>query len=331
MDNSDFYEQLSLGIEPSPAQQWDADATRRALDELFSVARQYNSSQAYLDLMKFVAGFRFYAPFNAMLVHVQMAGATFVAPPGRWRFTYGRRIKPDARPLVILQPMGPVMFVFDVSGTEPLDGAPDLPPEVLHPFQATGESAAHTLQRTITNAVRDGVEVFTEDGGSQSAGSIRTYTGDRQLSYLAKRKPQPQYEAVRVRYTIMLNANHAPTTRYATLVHELAHLYCGHLGTPDERWWPDRRGLSHAIREFEAESVSYLVCCRLGIETTAAAYLANYCTLHQTTPPVSLDCVMKAAGLIETMGSAPLPPRKAHLPGRSQLPGRLTIALHRKA
>jgi hypothetical protein len=65
------------------------------------------------------------------------------------------------------------------------------------------------------------------------------------------------------------------------------------------------------------------VCSRLGIETTAAAYLANYCTLHQTTPPVSLDCVMKAAGLIETMGSAPLPPRKANLPGSSRASGKV--------
>jgi len=40
---------------------------------------------------------------------------------------------------------------------------------------------------------------------------------------------------------------------YTTPVHELGHLYCGDLGTPNEQRWPDRRGLSEAIREFEAD------------------------------------------------------------------------------
>jgi len=59
-----------------------------------------------------------------MLIHIQMPGAKFVAPPHRWLHEYGQRIKPGAHPLVILQPMGPVMFVFDVSDTEPLPNAP---------------------------------------------------------------------------------------------------------------------------------------------------------------------------------------------------------------
>lgn len=112
----------------SPADMWDQDAAKRALDELFNLTYQYRASKAYYDLMQFIARFRFYSPFNAMLVHVQMPGAKFVAPPYRWLRDYGRRIKPGARPLVILQPMGPVMFVFDVSDTEALKDAPPLPP-----------------------------------------------------------------------------------------------------------------------------------------------------------------------------------------------------------
>ncbi len=52
----------------SPADDWDAHATRRVLDELFCYARQYRSSQSYDGLLKFVARFRFYSPYNAMLV-----------------------------------------------------------------------------------------------------------------------------------------------------------------------------------------------------------------------------------------------------------------------
>ena len=87
--------------------EFDEGSTRRALDELFSLTQQYRSMDAYDGLLRFVARFRFYAPYNAMLVHVQMPGARYVAPPHRWLQEHGRKIKPGARPLVILQPMGP--------------------------------------------------------------------------------------------------------------------------------------------------------------------------------------------------------------------------------
>ena len=113
------------------------DSTKRALDELFSLTRQYKSAKAYHDLLRFIGHFRFYSPFNAMLVHIQMPGASFVAPPSRWLHEYRRRIKPGARPLVILQPMGPVMFVFDVSDTEPEKGAPSASRGSCEPVPAT--------------------------------------------------------------------------------------------------------------------------------------------------------------------------------------------------
>jgi hypothetical protein len=91
---------------------------------------------------------------------------------------------------------------------------------------------------------------------------------------------------------------------------ELAHLYCGHLGTPNGRLWPDRQNLSHAVREFEAESVSYLVCARLGIDTASDEYLAAYVGRCSATPPVSLDRVMKSVWLLEQMGRSRLGLRK---------------------
>ena len=63
---------------------WERDAAKRALDELFTCTHRYLDSASYHCMMKFVARFRSYSPYNAMLIHVQMPGATFVAPPGRW-------------------------------------------------------------------------------------------------------------------------------------------------------------------------------------------------------------------------------------------------------
>ena len=289
-------------IEPSPAKNWDRDSTRRALDELFSLARTYNSSKAYLELMEFVGRFRFYSPFNAMLIYTQMPGARFVAPAHRWARQFRRRIKVGASPLVILQPMGPVLFVFDVTDTEPLPGAPALPAWVERPFEVRHGKIGDELERTVENAKRDGVNISERAHGSQRAGSVQATGSGGYLDVTVVTRAQAVIQRVQRRYELLLNTNLSREARYATLVHELGHLYCGHLGTPEPKWWPDRRGLPLEIREFEAESVCYLVCTRLGIENPSAEYLAAYVRDFETTPPISLDAVMKSSSLIEQMG-----------------------------
>jgi hypothetical protein len=295
--------------EPTVATKWDREETRRALDELFTYARQYNSSKDCAGLLHFVARFRFYSPYNAMLIYTQMKGARYVAPAHRWMRDYGRQIKVGARPIVILQPMGPVMFVFDVVDTVPGPGAPALPPEVEKPFEVRGGRVGKEVKLTMQNAKRDGVNIIERPQGSQSGGSIQSAAAGRFVDVLVRLRPVATYEKAPLRYELLLNANYSAESRYATLAHELGHLYCGHLGSPNDKWWPNRRELSLAAREFEAESVCFLVCSRLGIENPSAQYLAGYVQKHEETPPISLDCIMKAAGLIEQMGRERMKPR----------------------
>ena len=311
-----------LGLRPNevsipdvtPAGAWERDTAKRALDELFSLTFQYKTSAAYRDLLKFVTRFLSYSPFNAMLVHIQMPGAKFVAPPYRWLRDYGRRIGPRARPLIILQPMGPVMFVFDVSETEPTEGAPPLPPEVENPFEVRKGYVGGSLELVIDNAKRDGLRVTERKEGSQSAGSIcyapENLHASQQFQAGIDKNRNPVFMDIPVKYDLGINAGLSREARYATIVHELAHLYCGHLGTPKVQWWPDRRGLSHEIREFEAESVAYLVCLRCGIDISSEQYLSHYVWEREQVPPISLERVMKAAGLIESMSRRRMKPRK---------------------
>jgi hypothetical protein len=273
----------------TPAEKWEWDAARRALDDLFISASQFNSSSTYFELMQFVGRFRFYSPFNAMLIHIQMPGARFVATARRWGQDFGRRIKAGAHPLVILQPMGPVLFVFDVTDTDRVPGAPPLPSWVERPFEVLRGTIGSELAGTIENAKRDGVRVSERAQGSQCAGSIQVAPAGHNLEVLAATRPSVMRHQVPLRYELLLNSNLSAEARYATLVHELGHLYCGHLGTLDEKWWPDRRGLPLPIREFEAESVCYLVCTRLGIDNASAEYLAGYVRKYEATPPISLD------------------------------------------
>jgi hypothetical protein len=66
------------------------------------------------------------------------------------------------------------------------------------------------------------------------------------------------------------------------------------------------------IQEFEAESICYLVCKRLGIVNPSATYLANYLKENEegNVPAISFERVMASAGLIEQIGRERLKPRK---------------------
>ena len=292
------------------ADEWDRDVAQRALDELFQFARQYTSCEEFKDLMHFTAGFRRYSPFNALLAHIQMPGASYVAPAYRWARDYKRRIRPGARPIVLLQPMAPVMFVFDVSDTWPLPDAEPLPRNVTHPFEVLSGWVYGELWWTMENARRDGIRIVECDSGSQLAGQIGEALTGETLKFQVRKRPKPEFCNIKVRYELLLNAQHSRETKYATLVHELAHLYCGHLGTSNLKWWPSRCGLPQEVKEFEAESVAFLVCSRLGIENPSSEYLSGYVKDHKNTPPISLDCVLKSAGLIEQMGRGRLRLRK---------------------
>ena len=44
--------------EETPAELWDEQAKKRALDELFSAAKNYSSKEDYLEVMRFLSRFR---------------------------------------------------------------------------------------------------------------------------------------------------------------------------------------------------------------------------------------------------------------------------------
>jgi hypothetical protein len=206
--------------------------------------------------------------------------------------------------LIILQPFGPVMFVHDVQDVEPLPGAPALPPEVTDPFSVLTTTPAAVVeastQRLIANCVRDGVEVVRPRFGSQLAGRI-SRDGGRSQPFQVKRKP-PTYTDVPVRYLCQVDAAQSGVTTYATLAHELGHLYCGHLGTPNEKWWPDMRRQDHRTAEFEAEVVSAIAVARLDPTASMPPYLEQHLDSRPTIPEgMNLERVMKAAGLVVEM------------------------------
>lgn len=297
--------------EPTGAGPVSAHEARRSIDDLVNEAFRYKSSGAFRELLRFVGRFRRYSPFNALLIHSQRSGAEYVAPAHRWRDQYGRRVKPGQQPLVAMQPFGPVMFVYDVSQTEPEDGAATLPAEVVNPFAMPPMGQVDpALGWTIENAKADGVRVTAVAAGSLSAGCIRIARAGLSQDVVVRRRP-PHTRAVPIRYETEVNRDFTPTERYATVTHELGHLYCGHIGTPNPKWWPDRRHVDELVSEFEAESVAYLACQRVDDNAQMPPHLAQYLSNRPAVPDgISLERIMTAAGRVIDLASGFVPPRK---------------------
>lgn len=264
----------------------DADNQIRALDELFARSAKYRQGDNFLALLTFINRMPRFSPFNAFLIHMQHPGVSYVATAAQWQREFRRKPKRDARPLVILVPFGPVSFVYDVSET---DGAP-IPREVMHPFETRGSLSKTTYIHTVENARGDMISVYDSDFGAGLAG-------------YAQRRHRT--------FSISVNQNQSLEEKYSTVTHELGHIYCGHVGRTLDTWWPDRSSASHDVKEIEAESISFLVCKRMGLETTSDEYLASYVRGHHEFPPFSLEAVLTVAGYIERMGKAKLKPREA--------------------
>jgi hypothetical protein len=100
----------------------------------------------------------------------------------------------------------------------------------------------------------------------------------------------------------LVNQAQTPEGRHVTNAHKQTHLYCGHIGTRNKNWWPERRGLETNITEFEAECAAYIVSAQLVLKSPAESYPFEYLDKNQEIPRIILERVKKTAGLMESIG-----------------------------
>ena len=151
---------------------YDEQTARKALDELTSRALAYRTGPELKALFDFLKRFPHIAPYNAMLLHVQNPQIQFALRAPVWERKYERRVVPKARPYVILQTMGPVAFVFDLSDTKPINPNRDLIPETItNPFRASGKPPPGALKKLIVACLKVGIVVQQQDLATHHAGS----------------------------------------------------------------------------------------------------------------------------------------------------------------
>jgi hypothetical protein len=261
------------------------------IDSLLRQSAAYRGSKEFQDMVGFMGSFRDYAPFNNMLVRIQNPSCGFYATETDWARRFERRIKEDARPMLILAPMHPVMLVYDLDQTEGKE-----PPAELSRFaRFEGESwNSDWLHRTVENAkARDRIRIDFKTLSSTSAGFATIARGDASS-----------------KMRIAIHEELDGRSRYGVVCHELAHIYLGHLGSDRDYWWPSRTGLSTKTVEIEAEAVAFIVTMRAGLTGSSAAYVSRYLQEGRIPTSASLDLIAKVAHRIEEMGRRRLEPRR---------------------
>jgi hypothetical protein len=215
-----------------------------------------------------------------MLVKIQNPHCTFYATKYDWLNRFERNLKEDAKPMLILAPMHPVMLVYDLDETE----GKELPKGLTEFAHFGGEWRPALLTNLIENANKYLIRIDFKKLSSTSAGFA---TLDRE-NYSNKMR-------------ISIHNELDEPSKFGVLCHELAHIFLGHLGSDHDRWWPSRQNLDHQSVEIEAEAVAYIVTQRLDLQGSSISYLASYLTGQNINAGVSIDYIGKIASKIEEM------------------------------
>ncbi|MCX7770758.1 MAG: hypothetical protein N2202_06715 [Proteobacteria bacterium] len=262
------------------------------IDSLLRRSLEFKSSDKFLKFVNFLVTFRKYSCFNNMLVYIQNPNIIFFGSRKFWE-KHKRYVKLEAKPYIILVPHGPVNFVYDLFDTY----GKETPQEFIEkgigfkPFEVKGQIEREKLESIINNITEWRIDVYYDDMNYFQAG----YVVDLSISKSFK---------------ICLNKSLTHTENFGTLTHELAHIFLGHVGNnkvyhrkEKDKFitLPVRKKLDKKIKELEAETVSYLLCARMGLQTSSLEYLAGYISSEEDLKIVSYEMIARATDKIEKL------------------------------
>jgi hypothetical protein len=292
----------------------DEDDSFRVL-QLIKQAIETPTPQGLVDFLSFTNKFKRLAVWNARMAYIQRPGARVIATEFEWR-KVERTIAPDAVPIIILWPFAPIRFVYELEDTNP----PTMHNDIRDPFAAIGDFRPEVLLKLtkgLSQQKNFKVRIVARRLGSGRAGTASIQGVLSMTAPFGEGANIGQFAGVNAdtdseplkpgipSFRIAVNDRLHPGESFATIAHELGHIFCGHLGPcnsgdgkNEESGWPDRRSLGLAEREVEAEAVAFLVASRAGLTTGSAAYLKTHAE-RAVMKKIDIDLIVRAAARIE--------------------------------
>lgn len=269
----------------------DADRLHAVLSDQVATLTTSAGWRAYLAAAQ---RFHAYSFNNLMLIVAQKPDATRVAGYRTWQ-SLGRQVRKGEsairiygfakRPADSDAPEGtvdakeriyfPVVSVFDISQTDPIEGAVVADLDAARELEGDDDGVLEVLEARLL------AEGFTID---------RRPTGSDALAFVDSS------------WRIVLSPTLSPRMSAAALLHEAAHAYLGHVVTGTH----GHRGLG----EVEAESTAYVAAGMLGIDTSqwTVGYVAGWAEGDDTVVRRTAERVIKCAASLHALivdGTAP--------------------------
>lgn len=270
-----------------------AQALHEQLTDQVAALAESENWKAWL---MFTASFRTYSVNNSWLVFAQRPDATRVLGYRQWE-KLGRQVRRGEKSIKIFgystkkvtevdeatgeettgtRAYYPILSVFDISQTDPIDGATALEPvEIATPLEGDDESAI--FDRVAAFMRGRGWSVELEDIPQDGLNGYTRFT------------PRE----------IRVDEKMAPAQRAKTMIHEAAHglIHVEGLSTVDE---PSEISEHRGVRETEAESVAFVLAAMLGLDTSdySIGYVAGWSKANVDVIRSTASNVLRAVGIL---------------------------------
>jgi hypothetical protein len=269
------------------------DKLRAAHDKLQQAVAEIASGDDWKRMLKIASKFHRYSFNNHLMIFLQRPDATVVAGFNRWK-SLGRFVKKGEKGIAIFAPCKyktkietddgdeqtlqqirgfRVVDVFDISQTEGED-LPDL--DAVRPKLLEADAPEGIWDALTGHASSIGYEVIRHQWGSENG----------YCDFLTKQ--------------IGVRPDVSPAQGVKTLIHEFAHALLHSEGPASSR----------EVAEVEVESVAYIVCDALGLDTSdySFAYVARwsdgFVELVKDTAERVVECARRILQSLEAEGTS---------------------------
>lgn len=239
-------------------------------EQLEAGVKDVFASGKYAEYLSVMARFHTYSFNNAMLIFLQCPHASLVAGYRKWQSEFGRQVKKGERGIRILAPCPYTRLVETERENSQGEKEKDLTAVTLTRFKP---AAVFDVSQTEGKELPSLISTLTDSVGSFQQLYDRLITFSpmpvTMEDFPGSAKGYCSYEEQK----IVVRSGMSESQTLKTLVHEIAHAILHDSGTTAEEKAKLRRE-----REVEAESVAYVVCQHLGIDTSdySLGYVASW-------------------------------------------------------